>query len=189
MPSVGDFSPSSALGRVARSGSCEESRTGLPPIGGVWAVPHVESVPGLLFGASSDAPAKFENALSSRQPSTSRGAGCTHLSDRGGPGSTSARRRRDIDVLPPSSSSSEPASTPGLDTCTKAVILTSEPFEPFGTRDGESVTSRYESLPQPSPRGMALWRPCWAVVLRAELSGRAPAPREWTRLPPLVMTE
>ena len=189
MSSVGDFSPSSALGRAARSGSCKESRTGLPPIGGVWAVPHVESVPGLLFGASSDAPAKFENALSSRQPSTSRGAGCTHLSDRGGPGSTSARRRRDIDVLPPSSSSSEPASTPGLDTCTKAVILTSEPFEPFGTRDGESVTSRYESLPQPSPRGMALWRPCWAVVLRAELSGRAPAPREWTRLPPLVMTE
>ena len=189
MTSVGDLGPSSALGRAARSGSCKESRTGLPPMGGAWTVPCVESVPGLFVWASSDASEKFENALSSRQPSTSRGAGCTHLSDCGGPGSTSARRRRDIDVLPPSSSSSESASPPGLDTCTTAFILTSEPFEPFGTRGGESVTSRCESVPQPSPRGMALWRPCWAVVLRAKLSERAPAPREWTRLPPLVMTE
>ena len=198
VPSVGDFWPSSALGLAARTGPCscdgpegtssKGPKSGLPPPP-AWTVPSAVSVPGFSGWAPSGAPAKFGNALPCRQPSATGGVGCTHLSVRPGPGSTSTGGGGNKLLFRLSVSPSVPTWTPGLDTCTNANILTSEPFEPFGTRDGESVTSRYESLPQPSPRGMALWRPCWAVVLRAELSGRAPAPREWTRLPPLVMTE
>ena len=197
--SVGDLSPSSALSRAARTGSCScdgprgtssrESESGLPPIGGTWTEPSVVSSPGFSVWASSGASAKFGDAFSCRHLSATRSAGGTHLSVRLGPGSTSAGGGGILLLFRFLVSSSEPTWTPGLDTCTRALVLTSEPFEPFGTRGGDSVTSRGESVPQPSSRGVTLWPPCRVVVLRAKLSRRAPASREWARLSPRVATE
>ena len=108
---------------------------------------------------------------------------------RPGPGSTSTEGGGNKLLFRLSVSPSVPTWTPGLDTCTNANILTSEPFEPFGTRGGGSVTSRYDPIPQPSSGGATLWPPCRVVVLRAWPSKRAPAPREWARLFLLVMME